>query len=737
MFGTSRHTVVQLPVDRIVPPPRLWRKKADATEMAALADSIKRLGLLAPILVRPRDGRYEIVAGYRRWLCAKRLGWTRIAAAVRSLSDAQAAEAALADNVHRLDLSAAEKAEAFRDLAAEGAGKPEEIARRLGEGPEFVRLHAEILVFPLILREALMMRLLTLDEARVLAPLRDDRLIAQAIKQTRLEEAGTRGLREVVARLQGGEAPPAPPAAAPATLPPAEARVPEPAPPPPPPAELPPAAPEPETAVEPAPEAAMPPEPESAPEPSPPPPPPPAVAEPPPQVAVEPVPEPVAELYLGGASGLSSEPPVPPAGVSTDAPSATPDFTPEPEPAPSAPEPPPVPAAPEPSPEPVAELYLGMMGGSPLEPPLSAAPAPAPAPEPAPAEPAPAPEPPPAITAAEMEALHAAMEASHAPAPAAPASADAAADGAEEDADDAARPRADELVAPKDLIKAVRVLFRGFGKDKSLDLDLMKTLMARLVKDLTQQDPVDFLDLSYRESPRRYLPRHALNVAKLVLFVGKHYGYTQDDLIVLGTCGLLCDVGMLRIEEGILSKADRLDAREMQRVRSHALEGSVLLGRPKALWDTVARVAAEHHERVNGSGYPRGLKGAELHTYSKLAAIADTYEALTAPRLHKPPILPYEAMERIQHETETGLYDKPLSAAFVKSLGAFPIGSFVQLAPGEVAQVIWANALDPRKPIVRVVVDRQGRAQTEPPVVDLVKDAAAHPIKAVWPPKIG
>ena len=147
-------------------------------------------------------------------------------------------------------------------------------------------------------------------------------------------------------------------------------------------------------------------------------------------------------------------------------------------------------------------------------------------------------------------------------------------------------------------------------------------------------------------------------MAKLAAFVGHQMGYAAGELETLALAALLYDVGMLEVPSQILERPETLGEDDLGRIRCHPEAGATLLKGLQGLDPVVVQVALEHHERSDGSGYPRKAKEDQTHPFSRFVAVADCFEAVSAPRSHRPPTSPRMAMQAIVLNTYKGTFDR-------------------------------------------------------------------------------
>lgn len=183
---------------------------------------------------------------------------------------------------------------------------------------------------------------------------------------------------------------------------------------------------------------------------------------------------------------------------------------------------------------------------------------------------------------------------------------------------------------------------------------------------------------------------HCLNVCILAIALGRHLGLDEGALKNIGLCGLLHDVGKMRINASLLQKDGTLDERETKIMQGHTVHGRNLLMATHGIYHGVIDVAYSHHEKVDGTGYPRGLKSAGISLYSKMIAIVDAFDNMTAHRQAHRSVTCTEALKTIYRNRGTQ-FDEKLSLAFIKAVGLYPPGTIVELVCGEVAIVIETN----------------------------------------------
>ncbi|WP_313996311.1 HD-GYP domain-containing protein [uncultured Paenibacillus sp.] len=220
-----------------------------------------------------------------------------------------------------------------------------------------------------------------------------------------------------------------------------------------------------------------------------------------------------------------------------------------------------------------------------------------------------------------------------------------------------------------------------------------------------------------------YLYQHSLNVCIYSTILGMAEGYSKDELMVLGLGALLHDIGKTQLPPQLLSKPGALTDLEFAEMKRHAEYGFQLLKDEPNIPLIAAHCAFQHHERLDGSGYPRGIKGNDIHEYAKWIGIADSYDAMTSARAYRGPMLPHQAIEQLFVGTGT-LYEQRMVQVFRDKVVLYPIGLTVKLSTGELGVVVDINGAYAHRPVIRVLNGADGRPPAEPYEIDLSKQLA-------------
>ncbi|NOU71637.1 HD domain-containing protein [Paenibacillus sp. LMG 31458] len=215
-----------------------------------------------------------------------------------------------------------------------------------------------------------------------------------------------------------------------------------------------------------------------------------------------------------------------------------------------------------------------------------------------------------------------------------------------------------------------------------------------------------------------YLFQHSVNVSIYAIMLGISFGYSRENLETLGLGALLHDIGKTKVPLGILRKPSQLTEQEFTEMKNHTTYGFNILKDEPNIPLLSAHCALQHHERVNGSGYPRGIQGTEINEFAKWVGLVDSYDAMTTTRVYRRPLLPHEAMEQLFAGSGT-MYDQSQIALFRDKIAIYPLGITVRLNTGEFGIVSKLNVTVPHRPIVRVLQDQAGQELKEPYEIDL------------------
>ncbi len=201
--------------------------------------------------------------------------------------------------------------------------------------------------------------------------------------------------------------------------------------------------------------------------------------------------------------------------------------------------------------------------------------------------------------------------------------------------------------------------------------------------------------------------QHAFDVCIYSIVLGRLFELDTLQLENLGTCGLLHDMGKVVIPEHILHKVGNLTNEEIALIQSHTKEGRDILMSARNLFSGIVDVAYGHHENLDGTGYPRGLREEQINLNTKIVAVVDKYDAIISPRAYRPAGDHLSAVSTLNLLARDNKIDSELTTSLVAFLGIYPPGCIVELSTGEIAIVLDSNPKQRLRPQILVVRDAQ------------------------------
>jgi HD-GYP domain-containing protein (c-di-GMP phosphodiesterase class II) len=270
-----------------------------------------------------------------------------------------------------------------------------------------------------------------------------------------------------------------------------------------------------------------------------------------------------------------------------------------------------------------------------------------------------------------------------------------------------------------------------FGR--SLDLAPVETLAENLRSSVFRNQNA-LLCLGRIREKDNYLLQHSVNLSVLMSIFGKSLHQPEDSLNQLIIGALLHDIGKILTPDEILHKPGRLTPQEFTVMKQHASHSRDLLRGTEGIGELTVLTAAQHHERMDGTGYPDGLKGEAISVYGRMAAIADVYDAITSDRVYHKGMTPSQGLKKLLEWSGDHL-DPELVRQFVRCIGLYPVGSLVLLESGRLGVVVAGNDDDQRLPVVKVMYHTRFRMPIRVETIDLSRPGSQDRIERAVDPK--
>lgn len=282
-------------------------------------------------------------------------------------------------------------------------------------------------------------------------------------------------------------------------------------------------------------------------------------------------------------------------------------------------------------------------------------------------------------------------------------------------------------------LSTVQALLENVASDHAIHSKQIKKQIKACV-DSIERNPSAMIWLSRIKHVDQYTAEHCVNVGMLAMTLGRHLGVNRQQLEMLGICGMMHDVGKMKVDQDILNKSGRLTPEEFEHMKLHALFGRDILLADALLPGEVVAAAYSHHERLDGRGYPEGMAGPRLGFYTRVVSIVDAYDAITSRRCYSEPRASAEAL-KILYEHSGTQFDQKLVVKFIECIGIYPPGSLVEMDSGEVGVVLSVDPENRLLPKVSLLLDADKRPLSLQRVIDLklerVGDGIQHRVKTV------
>ncbi|MDX2319924.1 MAG: HD-GYP domain-containing protein [Moritella sp.] len=260
-----------------------------------------------------------------------------------------------------------------------------------------------------------------------------------------------------------------------------------------------------------------------------------------------------------------------------------------------------------------------------------------------------------------------------------------------------------KMVQAKALISASkdvqRKLFQHIEEGSQIDLCSVKSLTTELIDTLFTDSDALMCAINIRKK-NEYLLEHSFAVSMLMALFSRYLDIDKTIIKELAIGAFLHDIGKIRTPDQILNKPGKLTADEFGVMQLHVNHSIDIIKSIAGISQTSLDVAALHHEKLDGSGYPYGLAGLQISRYGRMLSICDIYDALTANRCYKEGSTQLQAFGILRNLAQSGQLDLSLVNAFIKCMGVYPVGSLVKLNSNRLAIVEGYNQADPIRPKV-------------------------------------
>jgi HD-GYP domain-containing protein (c-di-GMP phosphodiesterase class II) len=256
----------------------------------------------------------------------------------------------------------------------------------------------------------------------------------------------------------------------------------------------------------------------------------------------------------------------------------------------------------------------------------------------------------------------------------------------------------DELY--KNAVQAFKQLYLDWQSGALVDISKIRNLLIPVVEQGLKEPDKIFKTYQYTKDDD-HLYHHSVSAGLVSAYLGKSMGFSYGDTTQVSITGLLCDCGITKVEQGFLTKKTALTDKEFKEIKQHPVHSYKMLKNIVSLKEAVKLGVLQHHERLDGSGYPLGAKADQLHPFGKIAALAHAYQAMVSERPHRSKQSPFKVLEQLMQD-EFGKFDLKALNELKKGLLKLSSGTTVRLSDGRIAVIVFIEDKDPTRPLVKI-----------------------------------
>lgn len=250
-------------------------------------------------------------------------------------------------------------------------------------------------------------------------------------------------------------------------------------------------------------------------------------------------------------------------------------------------------------------------------------------------------------------------------------------------------------------VESYRKEFVGYRSGKKLDVTAVRTIVLPLIQAFLENKEY-VRRLNEFSTLQNYRAHHSISVGILAALISEAMGYKRGQVLQIGIAGVLADSGMAKINEKIIDKVAFLTSEELSEVKKHVIHSFQMVNDSPLVRQEMKVAILQHHERFDGSGYPRGLKGQEITEISQILSVADVYHAMASERPYRQKESSFKVIE-LMREEEFGKFDMKVIEVLHELINKLSIGTKVKLTTDEIAEVIYLHRDFPLRPIVKIL----------------------------------
>ncbi len=295
-------------------------------------------------------------------------------------------------------------------------------------------------------------------------------------------------------------------------------------------------------------------------------------------------------------------------------------------------------------------------------------------------------------------------------------------------------PKPDEIETARllraEAISTVDVFFRQIETASPQHLTDVQGVVSTLLEGLLEYQDAMVSLIQMRRFDAK-LATHSVDTSVLAMAIGQDCGCDPQHLKLLGLAAMVHDIGQLRLPLNLLRKVQPYSPQDHKLIQAHCDIGEAMLNQFPEFPQESKQMILHHHERLDGSGYPTGLRGSDLSELTQILSIADTYDAQISGRCSVPPVPPSRALSELYRAAVAGQYATNLVQRLIHLLGVYPIGSLVRLNTGEQAVVIWVHSHSRLTPTIKLLKNELGQPVEEQEIIDLSSQATYERVRSI------
>ncbi len=247
-------------------------------------------------------------------------------------------------------------------------------------------------------------------------------------------------------------------------------------------------------------------------------------------------------------------------------------------------------------------------------------------------------------------------------------------------------------------------VFQSVSSGKNIDISATREVSEKMVESVFRNESALPCVAKTRQT-EKYLISRALNVSTLMIAFAKFIGMQPAEIVNIAIGALLHDVGMLKLDQNLLKKPEKLTPQEYEDVKMHVLYSYEIISVSAGEMQPALQMALLHHERFDGAGYSHGLKGEVIPKSVRMLSIADVFDAMTSTKAYNGAMNLSAGNRKLVELAGMGQLDGSLVEWFIRCIGIYPVGAIVRLSTGKIGIVIRQNAQSLLKPVVNIIYD--------------------------------